>query len=317
MDMAEKVQFFTMDVISAVGFGTCFGMLQNDSDTDNYIEASDEGLVYGTYMLAMGLSWMSQAPIIGKVFMPTLEDKKGVGKMMATCFRYVDERAANPTDKRSDMLASFIRHGITGDALRSEALEQVIAGAETTSTAIRGILLNLMANPRVYAKLQREIAEAIASGNAPKAGGGPISIVQAIKLPYLQAVIREGLRTWPPVTTLFPRDVPPGGDTVQVNGENVFLPGGVCIGYSAFAMHRKEEIYGSDAKVFRPERWLEADGEKLAVMIRTNDLVFGHGRFHCLGKTIAQIEIGKVVFEVREMTRVADSSYLLRCVVAP
>lgn len=83
-----------------------------------------------------------------------------------------------------------------------------------------------------------------------------------------------------------------------VDGESVFLPGGVCIGYSAYAMHRNEKIYGKDAKAFRPERWLESDPDKLAVMTRTNDLIFGYGKFQCLGKPVAQIEIGKTIFEV-------------------
>jgi cytochrome P450 len=61
---------------------------------------------------------------------------------------------------------------------------------------------------------------------------------------------------------------------------------------------RGENTYGKDAEAFRPERWLESDPAKLAVMVRTNDLIFGHGKFQCLGKAVAQIEIGKTVFEV-------------------
>ncbi|KAL2830846.1 cytochrome P450 [Aspergillus cavernicola] len=298
MDLAKKVQYFTLDVISSVGLGKAFGMLQSDHDVDNYLQSSEEGLAIGNTALAMGFTWITQAPFIGRFIAPSPKDNNGFGKMMASCFRLVDERAASSTDARSDMLASFMRHGLAGDELRSEALEQILAGSDTTAGAIRGTLLHIMTNPRVYLKLQCEVDDAVRCGHAPSTGEGLITAAQARQLPYLQAVIREALRVWPPVANIFPRDVPTDGDTLVIDGESIFLPGGVCIGYSAYAMHRSEKIYGKDAKAFRPERWLESDPATLAAMVRTNDLIFGHGKFQCLGKPVAQIEIGKMVFEL-------------------
>ncbi|KAJ5164857.1 uncharacterized protein N7500_006687 [Penicillium coprophilum] len=295
---SDRHVYFTLDVISSVGLGKEFGMLQNDHDIDDYLQSSEEGLAIGNTVLAMGLTWITQMPFIGKFIAPSPKDNNGFGKMMATCFRFVDERAAGSTNERSDMLASFMRHGLAGDELRTEALEQIIAGSDTTASGIRGTLLCLMTNPRVYFKLQREVDDAVRDGRAPSTGEGLVTAAQTKKLPYLQAVIREGLRVKPPVANIFPRDVPTGGDTVVVDGESVFLPGDTCIGYSAYAMHKSEKIYGKDAEAFRPERWLDSDPNKLAAMVRTNDLIFGHGKFQCLGKPVAQIEIGKIVFEL-------------------
>src|SRR4029434_2914237 len=81
----------------------------------------------------------------------------------------------------------------------------------------------------------------------------------------------------------------------------VFLPGGACIGYSAYAMHRSAAVHGAGADAFRPERWLEAvreDPPRLPALQRSNDLIFGHGKSQCLGKPVAQLEIGKTIFEV-------------------
>lgn len=296
MDLAKKVQYFTLDVISTIGLGKSFGMLNSDTDVCDYAKSTEEGLHMATVALALGFSFISQLPWIGKFVGPSIKDSKGFGKMMATCFRYVDERAAKPTDARSDMLASFVRHGLTLDELRSEALEQIVAGSDTTAAAIRGSLLYLMTNTRVYLKLQREIDEAAADSLEPRTG--IVSHAQAKRLPYLQAVIRETIRVWPPVLNIFPRDVPAGGDTVAINGQSYFLPGGTSIGYSGCAMHHDKAVYGKDAKTFRPERWSEDDPAKLAAMIKTNDLIFGHGNFQCLGKPVAQIEINKIIFEV-------------------
>ncbi|KAJ5958903.1 uncharacterized protein N7479_006053 [Penicillium vulpinum] len=298
MDLAKKVQYFTLDVISSVGLGKAFGMLKSDHDVDNYLQSSEEGLAISHTALAMGFSSITQMPFIGRFIAASPKDNNGFGRMMAASFRIVDARAAESTNERSDMLASFIRHGLSGDDLRSEALEQIIAGSDTTAGAIRGTLLYIITNPRVYLKLQREVDDAVRSGGAPGIGEGLITAAQAKNLPYLQAVIREGIRVRPPVANILPRDVPTGGDTIVVDGESIFVPGGVCIGYSSYGMHRSEDIYGKDAEAFRPERWLEADPVKLAVMVRTNDLTFGHGKFQCLGKPVAQIEIGKMIFEL-------------------
>lgn len=302
IDMGRKVQFFTLDVISKIGLGTAFGMLLADKDIDDYLQSSEDGLSTLNTALAVGVSWLSHVPWLGRFIAPSPNDGSGFGKMMATCFRLVDERAAKSTTERSDMLASFMRHGLAGHELRTEALEQIIAGSDTTATAIRATLLYVVTNPRVYRKLQEEIDDAVRHELAPGRAGGLITVAEAKQLPYLQAVIREAMRISPPVANIFSRDVPPNGDTVSVDGRDVFIPGGTCIGYSAYAMHSSESTYGSDAGAFRPERWLEAGEAKLRSMIFANELVFGHGKFRCLGQKVAQMEISKFIFEVRWIT---------------
>ena len=136
MDLAKKMQFFTLDVISAVGLGKTFGMLSADRDIDSYIESSEAGLRAGAIALACGFAWIVQLPWIGAFIAPSPTKTDGFGKMMAACFKAVDERTANPTDTRSDMLASFIRHGLQEDELRTEALEQIIAGSEVSISTI-------------------------------------------------------------------------------------------------------------------------------------------------------------------------------------
>ena len=81
-----------------------------------------------------------------------------------------------------------------------------------------------------------------------------------------------------------------------VNG--VFVPGGAEIGYCAWGVHHSKEIFGEDADMFRPERWLEAEGEGLKVMNSTVELVFNYGKWQCPGKSVAAIELNKVFVEV-------------------
>jgi cytochrome P450 len=108
------------------------------------------------------------------------------------------------------------------------------------------------------------------------------------------------IKVHPPVVNLFSRITPPSGDTVTIANTTHQIPGNTLIGYSAWSMHRNNRVlYGSDAPVFRPERWLDVDdAARLAQMTKTNDMIFGHGRWVCLGRNVALIEIHKCVFEL-------------------
>jgi cytochrome P450 len=249
----------------------------------------------------LGTAWLTALPILGPAISPSEKDTTGFGRMMAEARKVVDQRKTKSTNEKSDMLASFIRHGITGDDLFQEIFEQILAGSDTTAASLRIIMLYIMSHPRVYAKLQREIDDAVAE---QAVGEDIVPDAEARKLPYLSAVIREGLRVHPPVVNLFSRIVPQGGDVVTVDGKETFLPGDTMIGYSAWSMHRNNKaVYGEDAEVFRPERWIvdesvPGEKERLTKMTKTNDLIFGHGRWVCLGKVVAMIEIHKTIFEL-------------------
>jgi cytochrome P450 len=153
------------------------------------------------------------------------------------------------------------------------------------------IILSLITNPTAYAALIAEIRQSASTVSIP------ISWAQTQTLPYLQAVVREGLRMWPPVAGLGFKQVPPEGDTI--NG--FFVPGGTQVGQGFYAVGRSRLVWGEDADVFRPERWLLAEGDRLRDMIAAFDTHFGHGKYSCLGKPIALMEIYKAVFEVSKL----------------
>lgn len=169
-----------------------------------------------------------------------------------------------------------------------------IAGSDTTATAIRMTLLSLISTPAAFAALRRELDAAAAAGRL----SSPVRDAEAKSLPYLQAVIREGLRLYPPSTGLVSKQVPPGGDTIH----GYFLPGGTQVGENVCSIGRDRDVFGPDAHHFRPERWIEAaeeaDGERYKEMLATVDLVFGYGKFYCMGRTIALMELNKVFVEV-------------------
>ena len=204
------------------------------------------------------------------------------------------------------MLGAFVRNGISQRQIEAEILLQIIAGSDTTATGIRSMLLYLLTHPRVLNKLRNELDDAEREGRT----SNPITNAEAKALPYLQAVIKEGLRIHPPFVAFLPKKVPPGGDNIK----GQFVPEGTNIGASMWALQRNE-VYGKDVEVFRPERWLEADEEKRLRMEQTVDLIFGHGRWSCMGKAVAYIEFNKILPEVSRTRYKRGEGYvgLLTC----
>jgi hypothetical protein len=67
-----------------------------------------------------------------------------------------------------------------------------------------------------------------------------------------------------------------------------------------WALLRRKDVFGGDADVFRPERWLEANPEELQEMETVSELVWGYGKYVCLGKSVALIELNKIFIEVSQ-----------------
>ena len=151
-------------------------------------------------------------------------------------------------------------------------------------------LLNLLTTPAAYLTLRAELDAAAASGRLST----PIRDAEARALPYLQAVIRESLRRYPPATGLMTKVVPASGDVVH----GYRVPGGTELAVNIVGITHRRDVFGEDAEVFRPERWLEGDEGRVRRMMGVMDMVFGGGKNTCPGRTLALAEINKVIPEV-------------------
>lgn len=286
MDLAQKVQYFTLDVITQTAYGTAFGYLKEDADVHDQVKLTD--------WIVPFLTLCANVPLLNKILNrawvkvklgPKPTDKSGIGKSMGIAKLVVGRRFGEDTIDRQDMLGAWVRNGISQRQCESEVVFQIFAGSDTTATAIRATLLYVLTHPRVHRKLLAEIKSAPISS--------PIKYKEARELPYLQAVIKEGLRIHPPVPSLLSKKVPPSGDVI----DGCYIPGGTRVAHNIWAMQRAP-VFGEDAEVFRPERWMEAKAEQLIRMGQCTDLVFGHGRWGCLGKQVALMELNKVIVEV-------------------
>lgn len=198
----------------------------------------------------------------------------------------------------------------------SYQLINVIAGADTTSNALSAILYHALKNPRVWSRLEAEILAAANEkesheDNAPSA----ITILPFktthTHLPYLSAVIREGMRMHPAVGMPLERHVPASlSSPFHLPSDPHVLPAGTTVGLSPYIIARNRAVFGEDADVFRPERWLHEGGESKAEFderlrkMNAADLTFGAGSRICIGRFVAALEIEKVISEVVRRYRV-------------
>ncbi|KAK1503114.1 cytochrome P450, partial [Colletotrichum costaricense] len=207
-DFGLKAQYFTLDVISDLAFGEPFGDVASDSDVHEYIRTSEQNMP--NVVLAAVLPWLLallSSPLL-RGLLPSDKDAIGLGKTIRIAKEVAAERFGPNKKIRKDMLGSFVAHGLTQEEASSEILMQILAGSDTTATAIRATLLHILTSPRVSAALREEIELA-------KPSWPVITEAEARSMPYLQAVIKEGLRIFPPVVGQMSKEVPKGGDTFK------------------------------------------------------------------------------------------------------
>ena len=169
----------------------------------------------------------------------------------------------------------------------SHAQANITVGSDTTAITLRAILYHLMKNPQTMARLQKEIDLATVEGSA---SSPCVTWSESQKLPYLNAVVKEGLRIHPAVGLPLERIVPAQG--LVLYGKS--FPPRTIVGVNPWVILRDKEIFGDDAESFRPERWLEADPEAKKRM-ESAILTFGAGARTCFGKNISLLEVYKLI----------------------
>ncbi|PCH44238.1 cytochrome P450 [Wolfiporia cocos MD-104 SS10] len=189
--------------------------------------------------------------------------KEASPKMAGLAVAAVAKRISNP-DAREDMLNKLLEsrdengEPLSADELSAEAFLLIIAGADTVANTSCATTYYIARDPRIQAKLQAELDEAL---NAINSDVAPYDAVK--HLPYLDAVINEGLRVFSTVGAGPPRVVPEGGMTVLGH----HFKEGTCVSVPVYHLHHDERIWGDNADEFYPERWIEATGERKKAML--------------------------------------------------
>lgn len=194
----------------------------------------------------------------------------------------IDQRRDRPEligdDVLSLMLSARDENGqpMSDRQLQDELMTMLVAGHETTATALSWAFYWIHKLPEVKEKLLQELANL---GDNPD----PLAIS---RLPYLTALCQETLRIYPIVPITFPRIAKSAVEIMghQFEAETTLVP---CV----YLVHHREDLY-PEPKQFRPERFLERQYSACEF------IPFGGGNRHCLGYALAMLEMKLVLATV-------------------
>lgn len=176
--------------------------------------------------------------------------------------------------------------GCTRDELIVNASLLIGAGSETTATTLSGTIYYLLQNPDKLQILQKEVDDAFSSIDE-------MTLVSTGKLPYLHAVIEEGLRMYPPVPGTLPRRTPKEG--AMIAGE--WVAGDTCVTMHQWAANRDPHNF-ADPDAFAPERFLPDVPDKFKADRKEAMQPFSFGPRNCLGKNLAYSEVRSILARI-------------------
>ncbi|BAF06466.1 Os01g0803800, partial [Oryza sativa Japonica Group] len=299
LDVQDVLERFAFDNICHVAFDEDPACLAEDSmaspQSAKFMRAfSDaQNAVMDRFMSPVKSRWRFK-----RLF--NMEPERQMREALATIHGFAErivrerrERGEAGLARSDDFLSRFAASGDHSDeSLRDVVTNFLIAGRDTTSTALTWFFWLLSGRPDVEDKIVREIhAVRRASGGT---GDPTFNLDELRDMQYLHAAITESMRLYPPVAM----------DSHSCK-EDDFLPDGTFVGkgwfvsYSAYAMARVEDIWGADCEEFRPERWLDEAGA-FRPESPFKYPVFHAGPRMCLGKEMAYIQMKSIVASVLE-----------------
>ncbi|EGO02781.1 hypothetical protein SERLA73DRAFT_102755 [Serpula lacrymans var. lacrymans S7.3] len=203
--------------------------------------------------------------------------------------------AADPDSKTLMSLILRAEEAASGQQMDEEQISAqmrtiISAGYEPVSASVAWMLHELAIDPRLQQALRDEVSTA----------GDPSFDDLRVKYPLLDAFVRETIRMHPPVlenhhesaeTTSIPLSEPlPGTSDLHL-----IIPKGTILSMPVNVIQQDQTVWGPDADVFRPERWLKHDASNLSHRCHRDLFAFSFGPRGCLGRSFAIVEMKALI----------------------
>lgn len=220
-DITRWFNYLTFDIIGELAFGASFGCLES-GDYHPFVAMVFYSIKASCTAVFLN-SFGPLKPLLGLFIGGQEFQNREETQAMAQAT--LEKRMAQGPGTRRDFMTYILRNqgdgdkGMTRGELILNARTLIVAGSETTATALSGLMFHLTREPEAYRRLTAEIRSAFAAES-------DIDMRTTEALPYLQACLEETLRTNPPVSAMPPR-ISPGDEVAgQYIPKGVSLPGG-------------------------------------------------------------------------------------------
>jgi enediyne biosynthesis protein E7 len=259
VNVTDDMSIMTLEIVLGVIFGDDLDAMQGEGGENPFAVLTDEP----ARDLRFAYRFRKLAALIGQ----TVAKRRAAGSGPAGDHPDYVSMLLSARDKETGA-------GMTDKEIVDEITTLIVAGHETTASALNWTWYLLGEHPEVEAKLHAEID---ANEEVPVP-----SLQQMEALPYSNMVVREAMRLYPPVWVVSRKTIEAdtlGGFTV---------PPGTDVFFSPYFVHRHPEFW-SDAEKFMPERFEKEEGDESRP--RLTYLPFSAGAHHCIGETLAIYEM--------------------------
>ncbi|KAI7777790.1 hypothetical protein LA080_003067 [Diaporthe eres] len=273
VNLTHAFMALTGDIITKVCFGQPTGLLDLDDLGRDWYEArvignrSNHLLRQFPWLFFLPLGWVSGGKSRTAASLHYAQKKQKELHQRVT--HLVDEHSAQTADGKAhggpedeDLPATVFASMLNADVppseknvsrLTEEAFTLTGAGTMTTANALNSITYHVLSQPECLARLREELRAALTDPSAIR------SSADLERLPYLTAVVTEGLRLSKGPPHRFARVSPDEDYSYRhADGHVETIPRGVPVGMSFIDILEDEEIF-PDPHAFKPERWLSSE----------------------------------------------------------
>lgn len=307
VDIVEWYNFTTFDIIGDLAIAQSFGCLRG-SRYHEWVRGFWDVIKLGAIVRALAVSTYAAFPRLLRLLAPrSLKDARR--RHLEYVGHSTEQRLAEGELREKPDFISYILAGGRAEQQQQEKQERsgggaglshgeveananflLLAGTETTATALAGVTYYLLKNRAALHQATDEVRRAFLREDAIT-----FATTAADRLPYVQACLNEGLRIYPPGPIAAPRRTTAGRVTMIAGHA---IPGDVTVGVHAWsASHSAQNFHR--ASEFHPERWLASSAGggssslpfPFAADRRAAAQPFSFGPRNCLGKPFAYNEM--------------------------